>query len=102
MARSFLFAIDNQEKMKSNVYNVGSNSMNYSKKQICEIIKNKVPDSYFHFAEINEDADKRNYEVSYDKIKKLGFDVTVGIEEGIEELKKSVKLVQTDLKYNNV
>ena len=30
------FAIENQDKMKGQVYNVGSNSMNYSKKDICE------------------------------------------------------------------
>lgn len=102
LANSFLFAIENQEQMKSNVYNVGSNKMNYTKKEICELIKQKIPDVYFHYADIGEDADKRNYQVSYDKINKLGFDVGVGVEEGIQELIKCIQLIQNELKYTNV
>ena len=75
IARIFVFAIDNQEKMKDNTYNVGSNKMNYSKKEICELINSKVADSYFNYADIGQDADKRNYVVSYEKIKQLGFEV---------------------------
>ena len=73
LSRSFIFAIDNQEKMKANVYNVGSNNMNHTKKEVCEIINKQVPDAYFHYADIKEDVDKRNYKVSYDKINSLGF-----------------------------
>lgn len=102
LTNSFLFAIDNMEKMKNNVYNVGSNSMNYTKKQICELIKNEIPDTYFHYADIGEDADKRNYQVSYEKINKLGFNVSTTIEDGIKELKKVFALIQNDLKYTNV
>src|ERR1019366_7065009 len=36
IANAFIFAIDNQEKMRNNVYNVGSDDMNYSKNEICE------------------------------------------------------------------
>lgn len=102
MARVFLFAIENQLKMKSNVYNIGSNKMNFSKKQICELIKTKVPDVYFHYADFDQDLEKRNFLTSYDKINSLGFDINFSLEQGIEEIKKSVNLIQTDLKYNNV
>ena len=32
IARSFVFAIENQDIMNKNVYNVGSNNLNYNKK----------------------------------------------------------------------
>jgi len=99
---SFLFAIDNVKEMKNNVYNVGSNSMNYTKKQVCELIKEQIPDVYFHYADIGEDADKRNYQVSYEKINELGFKTLIKIEDGIKELIKSFTLIQNDLKYTNV
>ena len=102
IARIFVFAIDNQEKMKDNTYNVGSNKMNYSKKEICELINSKVPDSYFNYADIGQDADKRNYVVSYEKINQLGFDTTISLNEGIDELIKTVPLVKTHSPYFNV
>ena len=34
--------------------------------EICEMIKKKT-NAYFHYADIGEDHDKRNYVVSYEK-----------------------------------
>jgi nucleoside-diphosphate-sugar epimerase len=102
LARSFVFAIDNHEKMKSNVYNVGSNNMNYTKRQVCEIINKAIPECYFHHANIKEDVDKRNYKVSYDKINNLGFEVETDLQTGINEIKKSVCLLENNLRYRNV
>jgi nucleoside-diphosphate-sugar epimerase len=102
IARVFMFAIDNQEKMKDNTYNVGSDTMNFSKKEICELINSKVPNSYFNYADIGEDADKRNYVVSYDKISQLGFNTIIDIDEGIDELIKIAPLVKTYNPYFNV
>ena len=76
IARSFLFAIENEKKMSKQVYNVGGNSMNYSKRHVCNLIQDKI-DYYLHLADIGADADKRNYVVSYDKINRLGFETTI-------------------------
>ena len=102
LSRSFIFAIDNQEKMKANVYNVGSNNMNHTKKEVCEIINKQVPDAYFHYADIKEDVDKRNYKVSDDKINSLGFEVEISLEQGIQEIKDSIELLEHSLRYRNV
>jgi nucleoside-diphosphate-sugar epimerase len=102
IARVFLFAIDNQEQMKNNVYNVGSNNMNFSKKDVCELIKTKISDSYFNYADVGQDADKRNYIVSYEKINKLGFDTTISLETGIDELIKTIPLIKMSNPYFNV
>jgi nucleoside-diphosphate-sugar epimerase len=102
IARVFLFAIENHEDMQNNVYNVGSNTMNFSKKQVCEVISGKIANSYFNYADVGEDADKRNYIVSYEKINKLGFDTTISLEEGIDELIKTIPLVKTSSPYFNI
>lgn len=101
IANSFLFAIENKQQMKNNVYNVGSNSMNFSKKEVCELIKSSLPDVLFHYANIGEDADKRNYKVSYEKINKLGFETTISIQQGIEELIKAFSLISIKSQYHN-
>jgi nucleoside-diphosphate-sugar epimerase len=102
IARVFLFAIDHNDIMKNNIYNVGSNSMNYSKRDVCKLINKKIPGSYFNYADVGEDADKRNYIVSYEKINKLGFDTTISLDTGIEELIKTIPLVKTNSPYFNV
>ena len=101
IAKSFLFAINNYEKMVNQVYNVGSESMNYTKKEICEMIKSKI-EYYLHFAEFAADEDKRNYEVDYSKIKNIGYKTTITVEEGIDELIKYMTAFNTPNPYANV
>ncbi|MHA1768064.1 MAG: NAD-dependent epimerase/dehydratase family protein, partial [Promethearchaeota archaeon] len=101
MGRSFVFGIENQDKMKNNIFNVGSEKMNYSKKDICEFIKTKTG-FYVHYADIGEDQDKRNYVVSYQKISQLGYDTTITVEEGIDELVKALKAIKFKTPYSNV
>jgi nucleoside-diphosphate-sugar epimerase len=100
IARAFVFAIDKQDVMSGEVYNIGSNDMNHSKKEICELIKSKT-DCYVHYADFDGDADKRDYIVSYDKINNLGYNTTIRIEDGVEELLKVFPLVSLGNKYRN-
>jgi nucleoside-diphosphate-sugar epimerase len=102
IANVFLFAIENEKVMRDNVYNVGSNDMNFSKKEICEIIKSKVPNVYFNYADVGEDVDKRNYVVSYEKINKLGYKTKISLLDGISQLLKSIPLIKTNNQYHNV
>ena len=101
MCRAFLFALQHNDKMRGQVYNCGSESMNFSKGQICDLIRKKV-DYYLHYAEVGEDADKRNYVVSYKKLHALGYRTTVTVEEGIEELVRALQVVDVTNPYTNV
>ena len=87
--------------MTNQVYNVGNEKMNYSKEQICDLIKKKTG-TYIHYADIGEDADKRNYIVSYEKIRDLGYHTTITVEEGIDELVKALHAVSFHIPYSNV
>jgi nucleoside-diphosphate-sugar epimerase len=100
IARSFLFGLENAGRMVGNVYNVGSEKMNYSKAQVCEMIRQKV-DYYLHFADVGEDADKRNYVVSYKKIESLGYTTTISLEQGIDELVKALQVVSAQNPFSN-
>ena len=101
IARVFMFAIQNKDSMSNEVYNVGSNSMNFSKGDVCKLIQEKT-DCYVHYADFDGDADKRDYVVSYDKINKLGYDTTVSVEQGIDELLRVFPIVQMNNKrYKN-
>lgn len=102
IANAFIFAINNMDRMRDNIYNVGSDKMNHSKREICELIKKELPKTYFNYADVGEDADKRNYVVSYEKLNSLGFDTTITISEGIVELIKAMPLVKIYSPYHNV
>lgn len=101
IARSFMFALENLDTMMDNVYNVGSESMNYSKEEVALKIKEKI-DFYLHFADIGKDEDQRNYEVSYKKINSLGFETTVDLDQGIEELMRGYQVIEVRNPYSNV
>jgi nucleoside-diphosphate-sugar epimerase len=90
MAKALIYALEHFQKMKNQVYNVGSEKMNFTKKDIALKIKEKIP-FFLYFAEIGEDEDKRDYEVSYAKIRKAGFSTKISINEGIDELIKAFK-----------
>ena len=100
MGRAFLFGIEHQDKMSGNVYNVGSEQMNYSKEQICEIIRGYT-NAYIHYADVGEDADKRNYVVSYRKLRELGYDTSITVEHGVEEIVRVCQAVQFRNPYSN-
>ena len=87
--------------MVGNVYNVGCDSMNFSKKEVCEKIQAVSP-YFLHLADIGNDADQRDYVVSYDKISSLGFEVHVGLDEGIQELSDGIKVIKIQNPYANV
>jgi nucleoside-diphosphate-sugar epimerase len=97
VANAFLFGIENFDKMNGEAYNVGLSSANLSKKELCEKIKNYIPDLYLHSAKIGEDPDKRNYIVSNEKLEKLGWKANYSLEDGIKEIISAYPL----LKFNS-
>ena len=101
IARAFLFAIENARKMRGQVYNVGAERLNYSKAEVCEMIRSRL-DYYLHYADVGQDADKRNYVVSYKKIGDLGFRTTISLEEGIDELVRGVEVLEFKTPYTNL
>ena len=86
---SYLLTIKHFNKMKQNIYNIGSDSMNYSKLQIAKKIKKKTICEVIT-SSLN-DPDKRNFIIDYSKIQKLKFTNKVSIDDGINELVKFYK-----------
>ena len=101
MARSFIFALDNWDKVKDDIYNIGHESMNFTKEEVARKIM-KFVDFYLHFAEVGKDEDKRNYAVSYEKIRRKGFETTSDFDAGIAELVRACQLISVLNPYVNV
>jgi len=101
MAKAFLFGLTHFSEMKDNTFNVGHESMNLSKEDIANKIKEKV-DFHIHFAPIGHDPDQRDYEVSYEKIRQIGFSTDISLDEGIDELIKAFKMIKVVNPYSNL
>lgn len=101
VSRVFQHAINNYEKMKGEIYNVGLSNANVSKKELCENIQRQLPKFTYIDEQIGKDPDQRNYIVSNEKIEKTGFKAKFSLEMGIEELIKGYTMIKNS-RYGNV
>jgi len=85
-ADAYIFTMDNYNEMKGSIYNAGGNNLNFSKREIADIIKKKI--EYKIIDSELTDKDLRHFIVNFDKIEKIGFKPKITIEEGINELIK--------------
>jgi nucleoside-diphosphate-sugar epimerase len=93
VAKTFLFVMNNYEKMKGQAYNIGLSSANLSKMELCEIIKTEFPKFHITTSNLNSDIDKRNYIVSNKKIENLGWVPEYNIIDGVKELKNGYNIL---------
>jgi nucleoside-diphosphate-sugar epimerase len=91
-AAVYPFAMAHFDAMRGNVYNVGDESMNYTKRDVALKIKEYV-EFYLHEAQVGTDPDQRDYEVDYSRLKSLGFRAKVDLDDGIEELVKILRVM---------
>lgn len=90
---AMIFCLENFEKMKDNIFNVGLDSANVSKIELANLIKKFIPDFSIVESEIGKDPDKRDYIVSNKKIMNKGFMPQYDLEFGIKELIKGLKFL---------
>ena len=101
VAKAFMHTIDNYEIMNNNAFNVGLSDANLSKVELCEKIKDQIPNFVYVNADIGEDPDKRDYIVSNEKIEATGWKPDHSIEAGIRELIKGYRMIR-NVKFTNV
>jgi nucleoside-diphosphate-sugar epimerase len=83
-----LYSINNFNKLKSNVYNLGLSSANLSKLMLARKIKKKLKFLKIKIVKNRKDPDQRDYYVSNKKIEKKGYSAKTTVESGIDELIK--------------
>jgi|TARA_R110000796_G_scaffold249731_1_gene377852 nucleoside-diphosphate-sugar epimerase len=98
IARTFLFAIKNYDRMRGDVFNVGLSDSNLSKLELAQCIKNIIPNFVIKEDDYKTDFDNRDYIVSNKKLESLGWKPKYTIQEGILELLYAYKMI---IKHNN-
>jgi nucleoside-diphosphate-sugar epimerase len=101
VADMFIFSINNPEKVRGQIFNFGLSEANISKQELCEIIKNHLPEFVYQDAPLAKDPDQRNYVVSNTKIESIGMKAKIGLSVGIDELIKGLGMFASN-QYTNL
>jgi nucleoside-diphosphate-sugar epimerase len=94
IARAFLHALANFERLQNQAYNVGLSDANLSKMELCQEIKKQIPAFTILEAPLGKDPDQRNYIVSNAKIEATGYRPAVSLPQGIAELIKGYQILR--------
>lgn len=89
------FAIENFNKLKSQIYNLGLSNANITKLQLAKKIKKIIPKLKIVITKGIKDPDQRDYFVSNKKIESKGFKAKISLDKGIREV------FQTLVLFNN-
>jgi nucleoside-diphosphate-sugar epimerase len=81
-----------QEKVHCQVYNLGSDSGNFTKDQIVEMVLKRMPETVVTYKDMTFGGDMRDISVSYLKIQReLGFQTRLTPDDGIREVLHAIR-----------
>jgi len=94
------------EKVRGQVFNVGSDTGNYTKDEIVELVRRHVDGTEVEYKDLTFGGDMRDIRVSFAKIRQvLGYEPKISVEEGICEVRDAIvsKLIKEplDSRYRN-
>ncbi len=95
-----------QDKVRGQVFNLGTENGNYSKNEIVNFILRRMPETIVEYKNLTFGGDMRDITVSFEKIKRvLGFDTTLNVDDGVREvlfaLKSGLIRNPTEDRYRN-
>ena len=99
-ANSIVHAVEKYDNLKGLAFNIGDESMNFTKKEVALKIKS-IHNYTLIESEIGTDQDKRDYEISYAKFKDTGFKIQYDIDKGIKEMFKVIPLIKFKNSFYN-
>ncbi len=100
VAKVIVFCMNNFKRLKKNIYNVGLETANLSKLELCNLIKKNYKKFKININEFTKDPDQRNYIVSNKKILATGWRPKHSLESGIKELIKCYESLNIDRNSN--
>ena len=81
-----------KEKVRGQVFNLGTDNGNYSKNEIVQFVLKRMPETVVEYKDLTFGGDMRDITVSFEKIKRvLGFDTTLNVDDGVREVLFALK-----------
>lgn len=98
LSDSLLFFIENFDTCKHQVYNVGDECNNLSKRKLAQYVKSKTGCKLF-YSNVDKDQDARNYIVDYTRLHETKFRCKNTIQNTLDNLLKAMKSIQIPNPY---
>jgi nucleoside-diphosphate-sugar epimerase len=77
------------EAASGEIFNLGDNRLNRTLRELAEIVRRHFPEAEIEWV---ANADRRNYRVSFDKVRRLlGFEASWTLEAGIRQMKRALQ-----------
>ena len=86
MCNAMIFALRNWQSLQGQVYNVGNPDIEITKAQLIECMSRLIRFPYRFDNTAGCDIEKRNYPISFEKFRELGFSAATSLETGIHEI----------------
>ena len=81
------------EKVRGQVYNLGTDEGNYTKDQIVQLVIKRLPETFVEYKDLTFGGDVRDITVSFEKIRReLGFKATLTVDDGVREVVNALRL----------
>ena len=94
VVRGLLLGLDApEEKVRGQVYNLGTDDGNFTKDQIVQLIIKRLPETFIQYKDLTFGGDVRDITVSFEKIHRdLGFTATLTVDDGVREVVNALRL----------
>lgn len=81
-----------EEKIRGQVYNLGSEDGNLTKDQVVMMILQRLPETVVRYKDMTFGGDMRDISVSFEKIRsELGYQSTLRVEDGVREVLNALR-----------
>lgn len=102
-SRSFVHVLDSvrairlgleaaEEKIRGQVFNVGTEKGNFSKDDVVAMVLKRLPETNVQYKDLTFGGDMRDITVSFKKIREeLGFDAKISVDEGVKEVLNALR-----------
>lgn len=94
------------EKVRGQIYNLGTDSGNYTKDQIVKLVLKRIPETVVEYKDLTFGGDMRDITASFARVRQeLGFEAALDVDDGIRDLLFALKsgLIRNplDTRYRN-
>jgi len=94
VVRALILSLDApDEKVRGQIYNLGTDDGNYTKDQIVQFVIKRLPETFIEYKDLTFGGDVRDITVSFEKIQReLGFKAALTVDDGVREVVNALRL----------